>query len=83
MQSELVGTFEPLVVAGQRLLVTCAVAGAASLAARMLHSRAKKRSYPAISARKVQLWTLAYDTVIWISWLAVALMFMLFLQAFD
>jgi hypothetical protein len=83
MQAILSGTFDSLVAAGARLLVTCVVAGGALLAARILHSRAKKRYYPAMSARKVQLWTLAYDSVIWISWLAVALMIMLFLQAFD
>jgi hypothetical protein len=83
MQSLPASTFEPLIAAEARLLVTCVVAGAASLAARILHSRAKKHWYPAMSARRVQLWTFAYDSVLWLSGLAVALMFMLFLQVFG
>jgi hypothetical protein len=42
MQAILSETFDSLIAAGERLLVTCAVAGAASLAARILHSRAKR-----------------------------------------
>ena len=83
MQSELAGLFDPLIDAGARFLLTCVVAGAASLTARVLHSRAKKRSYPAMPERSVRLWTLAYDTVIWGSAIAVVLMFLLFLQTFD
>jgi hypothetical protein len=33
-------------------------------------------------ARKVQLWTFAYDTVIWISALTVILMLLLFIREF-
>lgn len=83
MQAILSGTFDSLFEAGQRLLVTCVVAATASIAARILHSRAKSLYYPDMPSRKVLLWTLAYDTVIWASWLVVGLMFMLFLQAFD
>jgi hypothetical protein len=83
MQSELSATFAPLVAAGQRLLVTCVVAGTASLVARILHSRAKRLHYPKMPPRRVQLWTFAYDTVFWISGLAVVLMFPLFIQEFG
>lgn len=82
MQAILAGTFDALFESGQRLLVTCAVAATASVTARVLHSRAKKLYYPEMAARRVQLWTLAYDTVIWGSCLVVGLRFMLFLQAF-
>jgi hypothetical protein len=83
MQAILSGTFDSLIDAGARLLVTCVAAGAASLAARILHSRAKRLHYPQMPARKVQLWTFAYDTVIWVSGLAVVLMFLLFVQEFG
>ncbi len=83
MQNILVGTFDSLFAAGARFLVTCGAAGAASLTARILHSRAGRLHYPQMPARKVQLWTFAYDTVIWVSGIAVVLMFLLFLQAFD
>ncbi len=46
MQAILSGTFDSLFEAGQRLLVTCVAAGAASVAARILHSRAKRLHYP-------------------------------------
>jgi hypothetical protein len=83
MQSELVGLFDSLFYAGARFLATCVIGGAAIITARILQSRAKKLHYPNMPPRKVQLWTLAYDTVVWVSWLAMVLMFLLFLQAFD
>ncbi len=79
MQAILSHTFDALIDAGARLLLTCAVAGTASLGARLLHSRAKSLYYPEMPARKVELWTFAYDTVIWVSGIAVALMLMLFM----
>ena len=82
MQAILSGTFDALIDAGARLLVTCAVAGTASLGARLLHSRAKKLYYPEMPARKVQLWTFAYDTVLWVSGITVGLMLLLFIQEF-
>ncbi len=63
--------------------MTCVIGSAAIVTARILQSRAKRLHYPEMPPRKVRLWTLAYDTVIWVSWLAMVLMFLLFLQAFH
>jgi hypothetical protein len=83
MQAILSGTFDSLIAAGARLLATCVIGGAGIVTARILQSRAKKLHYPNMPPRRVQLWTFAYDTVIWASWLAMVSMFLLFLQAFD
>jgi hypothetical protein len=83
MQSELSGLFDSLLDAGARFLATCVFGGAAIITARILQSRAKRLLYPHMPPRKVQLWTFAYDTVIWVSWIAMALMFVFFLREFD
>jgi hypothetical protein len=82
MQAVLSGTFDSLIDAGARLLVTCVIGGAAIITARILQSRAKRLHYRNMPPRKVQLWTFAYDTVIWVSWIAIVLMFLLFIQEF-
>ena len=83
MQAILSGTFDSLIDAGARFLATCVIGGAAIINARILQSRVKKLHYPNMPPRKVQLWTFAYDTVIWVSWIAIALMFVFFLREFD